>query len=99
VWAQDFPLKSKSSNSEFEETLASFLQSLSAETMATLIKNYDFAEAKVKLITSVPGVHKQKEYGHMRLGSLVSAWDFPKEKSILDYQVTCIALPQISYPS
>ena len=42
----------------------------------TFLNNYDFSSAKIRLIPSVPGYHKQKEnrlnlYGHKRLKYLL----------------------------
>lgn len=60
AWIQDFPPKSDSSSSEFEEDLVHYVSCLGLtnarkKELTNLIQSHDFSSARVKLIASVPG--------------------------------------------
>ncbi|OQR99715.1 tyrosyl-DNA phosphodiesterase [Thraustotheca clavata] len=78
IWYQDFPLKEESTTSTatntFEQDLAGYLSSLHpkvADWCATKLALYDFNQAQVILIPSVPGTYStptdMHKYGHLRL--------------------------------
>jgi hypothetical protein len=78
------------------------VDSLGAGGITTLLKTYDFSASKVKLISSVPGTHRNQQlnnYGHLKLRALLRECKWPSDKkdsedidkpSFLDYQVSYI---------
>ena len=69
VWVQDFPQRASSNKfvTSFATELREFLEALPVS--AKMLDDFDFSSAKVELITSIPGFHKNTrldKYGHMR---------------------------------
>ncbi len=71
VWSQDFALKKSSSEAtsrlnsvvDFERDLVDYLSTLGApvvEFCATHVRRFDYSNATVALLPSVPGVHTGK---------------------------------------
>jgi tyrosyl-DNA phosphodiesterase-1 len=78
IWVQDFPEKTTSSTSSnvtsFEKVLLDFWTHLTLKLPSKWLTKYDFSDAKVELVASVPGYHTGKQmeqYGHMSLRQLI----------------------------
>ncbi|KAL0485679.1 TDP1 [Acrasis kona] len=77
IWVQDFPkLKNDQmfQGNAFQKDLCKFWSRLTCELPHEWLMRYDFSDAKVDLVPSVPGCHKgsaKSQYGHMCLRSLV----------------------------
>jgi len=82
-WYQDFPKVGKENKSQvapFERDLMDFVSKL--KLSASFLRDYDFLSAKVHLVASVSGYHTGKnidQYGHMRLRSLLTSFEPPKD--------------------
>ncbi|KAI4368211.1 hypothetical protein MLD38_016795 [Melastoma candidum] len=111
LWMQDFPWKDQNSpgkGSEFETDLVDYLSALKwpefnvnlpAHGNRTLnpsfFKKFNYQDAAVRLIASVPGYHLGKnlnKWGHMKLRSTLQQYAFGKEfmKSPLVYQFSSL---------
>lgn len=80
IWVQDFPIKMSNSSSnnsiqtQFEKTLLDFWSHLTLKLPAAWLCKYDYSDAKVDLVPSVPGYHSNRQiecYGHMLLRGLI----------------------------
>lgn len=83
IWCQDFPKGTEKIPSDFKERLDKFLSSLGGKGGRNILDGYDFTKAKVDLISSIPGVHKERArftYGHLRLSEILSEIGWPKEE-------------------
>ena len=77
-WIQDFPKGSGpgslgsgpgslGSRSDFQQVLEDYLSHVGETKFLGILGEYDFSEAKGKLISSVPGSHYGNKYGHAKL--------------------------------
>ncbi|KAL6077671.1 tyrosyl-DNA phosphodiesterase 1 [Balamuthia mandrillaris] len=86
IWVQDFPRASPSAQQqttelsrEFVSYLTDYLRKMGRTSQLggfdpVRLRDYDFSQVKVRLVASVPGVHRGAEmnkYGHMRIRSLL----------------------------
>ena len=96
IYVQDFPLKaSVTIPSEFEQDLVDYLQeikvdlscsslkqaNLRLQDLITRIKQYDFNDAEVMIVASVPGYHSGtnlNKWGHMRLRTILEKHPLPE---------------------
>ncbi|QCD91881.1 tyrosyl-DNA phosphodiesterase 1 isoform X1 [Vigna unguiculata] len=111
LWMQDFPWKdqnSPSNGSGFENDLVEYLSMLkwpefsvklpslgSVSICPSFFRKFDYSDARVRLIASVPGYHSGsslKRWGHMKLRSLLQECTFDEEfkKSPLVYQFSSL---------
>lgn len=111
LWMQDFPWKDQSNPSKgcgFENDLIDYLSALKwpefSVNLATLgtfninsafFKKFDYRNAAVRLIASIPGYHtgnNMKKWGHMKLRTVLQECTFDKEfrKSPLAYQFSSL---------
>lgn len=111
LWMQDFPWKDQNSlskGSEFENDLVEYLSMLkwpefsvklpslgNVGVCPSFFRKFDYSEARVRLIASVPGYHSGaslKKWGHMKLRSLLQECTFGEEfkKSPLVYQFSSL---------
>ncbi|TYJ12942.1 hypothetical protein E1A91_A10G016300v1 [Gossypium mustelinum] len=111
LWMQDFPWKDQSNSTKgcgFENDLVDYLSTLKwPEFTANLpslgnfninsafFKKFDYSEAKVRLIASVPGYHtgsNLKKWGHMKLRTVLqdSVFDREFQRSPLVYQFSSL---------
>ncbi|XP_059437663.1 tyrosyl-DNA phosphodiesterase 1 [Corylus avellana] len=111
LWMQDFPWKDQNSPSKgcaFENDLIDYLSALkwpefsvklpalgSFNINPAFFKKFDYSEAAVRLIASVPGYHtgtNMKKWGHMKLRTVLQECTFDKEfkKSPLVYQFSSL---------
>ncbi|KAK7405871.1 hypothetical protein VNO78_07482 [Psophocarpus tetragonolobus] len=111
LWMQDFPWKdqhSLSKGSGFENDLVEYLSMLkwpefsvklpslgSVSVCPSFFRKFDYSDARVRLIASVPGYHSGtslKKWGHMKLRSLLQECTFDEEfkKSPLVYQFSSL---------
>ncbi|AES78905.2 putative phosphodiesterase I [Medicago truncatula] len=111
LWMQDFPWKdqnSPSKGSRFENDLVEYLSALKWPEFSvnlpslgnfsicpSFFKKFDYSDAMVRLIASVPGYHSGnglKKWGHMKLRSVLQECTFDKEfkKSPLVYQFSSL---------
>ncbi|KAI4295847.1 hypothetical protein L6164_035847 [Bauhinia variegata] len=98
LWMQDFPWKDKNSpnkGSGFENDLVEYLNTLKWPEVSikfpnlgdysinpSFFKKFDYSNAMVRLIASVPGYHtgtSLKKWGHMKLRSLLQECTFDEE--------------------
>jgi tyrosyl-DNA phosphodiesterase 1 len=74
VWVQDFPKSKETKSNEFKETLIDFWKQCTNGLSCKWLDSFDFSNASVDLVPSVPGFHKsenRQKYGHLRLRSLL----------------------------
>ncbi|KAL0484993.1 tyrosyl-DNA phosphodiesterase [Acrasis kona] len=77
IWVQDFPRLKKDqkvTSNSFQKDLCEFWSHLTCKLPHEWLKRYDFSEAKVDLVPSVPGYHTGKaktQYGHMCIRNLI----------------------------
>ncbi|KAL9236902.1 hypothetical protein vseg_011516 [Gypsophila vaccaria] len=111
VWMQDFPWKDQhetSNGSQFESDLVDYLKALKlpefsanlpavgrVKVDASFFKKFDYEDAVVRLIASVPGYHSGpnlKKWGHMKLRSVLEQSTFDEEfkRSPLIYQFSSL---------
>lgn len=111
LWMQDFPWKNQNEASEgcpFESDLIDYLQALKLPEFtanipalgrlkidASFFKKFNYGNAQVRLIASVPGYHSGsnlKKWGHMKLRSILEQCTFDEEfkKSPLVYQFSSL---------
>lgn len=111
LWMQDFPWKDQNSPSKgcgFEHDLIDYLSSLkwpessvnipalgNCNINPAFFKKFDYSEAAVRLIASVPGYHtgtNLKKWGHMKLRTVLQDCTFDKEfkNSPLVYQFSSL---------
>eukprot|EP00252_Welwitschia_mirabilis_P005216 TRINITY_DN15700_c0_g1_i1.p1 TRINITY_DN15700_c0_g1~~TRINITY_DN15700_c0_g1_i1.p1 ORF type:complete len:580 (-),score=95.55 TRINITY_DN15700_c0_g1_i1:217-1956(-) len=111
LWMQDFPLKDKKDTgktSAFEDDLVEYLEALEWSGCSTRIpevgdvkvnadffRRFDYSNASVRLIASVPGYHngpKLKKWGHMKLRTILQEQLFKNEfkNSPLVYQFSSL---------
>ncbi|XP_014520570.1 tyrosyl-DNA phosphodiesterase 1 [Vigna radiata var. radiata] len=111
LWMQDFPWKdqnSPSNGSGFENDLVEYLSILkwpefsvkipslgSVSLCPSFFRKFDYSDARVRLIASVPGYHSGtslKKWGHMKLRSILQECTFDEEfkKSPLVYQFSSL---------
>ncbi|KAK7308146.1 hypothetical protein VNO77_41743 [Canavalia gladiata] len=111
LWMQDFPWKDQNSLSKrsgFENDLVEYLSMLKWPEFSSKVpsfgnlsicpsffKKFDYSDAMVRLIASVPGYHSGtglKKWGHMKLRSLLQECTFDEEfkKSPLVYQFSSL---------
>ncbi|KAH7545799.1 hypothetical protein FEM48_Zijuj01G0132100 [Ziziphus jujuba var. spinosa] len=111
LWMQDFPWKGQNSPSKgcaFENDLIDYLSALKWPQFSvnlpthgrfninpSFFKNFDYTNAEVRLIASVPGYHNGtslKKWGHMKLRTVLQECTFDKEfrKSPLVYQFSSL---------
>ncbi|KAG8634391.1 tyrosyl-DNA phosphodiesterase 1 isoform X2 [Manihot esculenta] len=111
LWMQDFPWKDKQNQSQgcgFENDLVDYLNAVkwpeftiklpalgSFTINPTFFKKFDYSNAAVRLIASVPGYHtgaNLKRWGHMKLRSVLQECTFGKEfkNSPLAYQFSSL---------
>ncbi|KAL5578945.1 hypothetical protein UlMin_011387 [Ulmus minor] len=111
LWMQDFPWKEQNSpikGCAFENDLVDYLSALkwpefsvnfptrgSFSINPSFFKKFDYSNAEVRLIASVPGYHtgsNLKKWGHMKLRTVLQECTFDKEfqKSPLVYQFSSL---------
>ncbi|KAJ1408098.1 Tyrosyl-DNA phosphodiesterase I [Sesbania bispinosa] len=111
LWMQDFPWKDQNSLSKgfgFENDLIEYLSMLkwpefsvklpslgNFSICSSFFKKFDYSDAMVRLIASVPGYHTGtglKKWGHMKLRSLLQDCTFDEQfkKSPLVYQFSSL---------
>ncbi|KAM7255296.1 hypothetical protein ACFE04_020537 [Oxalis oulophora] len=111
LWMQDFPYKDQSKPNQscgFENDLIDYLNALkwpgftsnlpsvgNVTINPAFFKKFDYSNATVRLIASVPGYHtgsNLKKWGHMKLRSVLQECVFDKEfkKSPLVYQFSSL---------
>ncbi|EOY28605.1 Tyrosyl-DNA phosphodiesterase-related isoform 1 [Theobroma cacao] len=111
LWMQDFPWKDQNNSKKgcgFENDLIDYLSTLkwpeftanfpalgNFNINSTFFKKFDYSNARVRLIASVPGYHtgpNLKKWGHMKLRSVLQECVFNKEfqKSPLVYQFSSL---------
>ncbi|KAK2413955.1 tyrosyl-DNA phosphodiesterase 1, variant 2 [Trifolium repens] len=111
LWMQDFPWKDQNSLSKgsgFENDLVEYLSALkwpefsvnlpslgNLSICPSFFKKFDYSDAMVRLIASVPGYHSGnglKKWGHMKLRSVLQECTFDEEfkKSPLVYQFSSL---------
>lgn len=111
LWMQDFPWKDKNSAGKgcgFENDLTDYLSALkwpefsanipalgNIKINSSFFKKFDYTDAAVRLIASVPGYHVGpclKKWGHMKLRAVLEDCFFDKEfqKSPLIYQFSSL---------
>ncbi|CAN6552831.1 unnamed protein product [Malus baccata var. baccata] len=111
LWMQDFPWKDQNNPSKgcgFESDLIDYLSALkwpefsvnfpnlgSFKINPSFFKKFDYSDAAVRLIASVPGYHtgnNMKKWGHMKLRTVLQECIFDKEfrKSPLAYQFSSL---------
>ncbi|XP_027361209.1 tyrosyl-DNA phosphodiesterase 1 isoform X2 [Abrus precatorius] len=111
LWMQDFPWKDQNSLSKgsgFENDLVEYLNMLKWPEFSvklpslgnfsicpSFFKKFDYGDARVRLIASVPGYHSGaglKKWGHMKLRSLLQECTFDEKfkKSPLVYQFSSL---------
>ncbi|XP_021766943.1 tyrosyl-DNA phosphodiesterase 1-like isoform X1 [Chenopodium quinoa] len=111
LWMQDFPWKDQNATSKgspFESDLIDYLQALKlpeftaslpalgrVKINASFFKKFNYENAAVRLIASVPGYHSGsslKKWGHMKLRSILEQCTFDDEfkKSPLIYQFSSL---------
>ncbi|KAM2366623.1 hypothetical protein TB2_005039 [Malus domestica] len=111
LWMQDFPWKDQNNPSKgcgFEGDLIDYLNALkwpefsfnfpnlgSLKINPSFFKKFDYSDAAVRLIASVPGYHtgnNMKKWGHMKLRTVLQECIFDKEfrKSPLAYQFSSL---------
>ncbi|KAF5474729.1 hypothetical protein F2P56_006600 [Juglans regia] len=111
LWMQDFPWKDQNSPSKgcgFENDLIDYLSALKWPEFCvklpalgnfninpTFFRKFDYSNAAVRLIASVPGYHRGtnlKKWGHMKLRTVLQECTFDKEfkKSPLAYQFSSL---------
>ncbi|RDX62056.1 Tyrosyl-DNA phosphodiesterase 1 [Mucuna pruriens] len=111
LWMQDFPWKDQNSVSKgsgFENDLVEYLNMLkwpefsvklpslgNVSVCPSFFRKFDYSDARVRLIASVPGYHSGtslKKWGHMKLRSLLQECTFDEEfkKSPLIYQFSSL---------
>ncbi|KAM2481639.1 hypothetical protein PS1_005123 [Malus domestica] len=111
LWMQDFPWKDQNNPSKgcgFEGDLIDYLNALkwpefsvnfpnlgSFKINPSFFKKFDYSDAAVRLIASVPGYHtgnNMKKWGHMKLRTVLQECIFDKEfrKSPLAYQFSSL---------
>ncbi|KAK8501921.1 hypothetical protein V6N13_023299 [Hibiscus sabdariffa] len=111
LWMQDFPWKDQSNSAKgcgFENDLIDYLSALkwpeftanlpalgNFNINSTFFKKFDYSEAKVRLIASVPGYHtssNMKKWGHMKMRTVLQECVFDKEfqRSPLVYQFSSL---------
>ncbi|CAL0332101.1 unnamed protein product [Lupinus luteus] len=111
LWMQDFPWKDQNSptkGSGFENDLVEYLSALKWPEFSVKLpslgnfsinpyffKKFNYSDAMVRLIASVPGYHSGaglKKWGHMKLRSLLQECTFDEEfkKSPLIYQFSSL---------
>lgn len=111
LWMQDFPWKKQDSlnkGSGFETDLVDYLSALkwpefsvklpglgNVSFNSSFFKRFDYSNATVRLIASVPGYHTGsniKKWGHMKLRSILQECVFDKEfqNSPLIYQFSSL---------
>ncbi|XP_045795224.1 tyrosyl-DNA phosphodiesterase 1 isoform X1 [Trifolium pratense] len=111
LWMQDFPWKDQNSLSKgsgFENDLVEYLSALKWPEFSvnlpslgnfsicpSFFKKFDYSDAMVRLIASVPGYHSGnglKKWGHMKLRSVLQECTFDEEfkKSPLVYQFSSL---------
>ncbi|KAF7840668.1 tyrosyl-DNA phosphodiesterase 1 isoform X1 [Senna tora] len=111
LWMQDFPWKDQnnpSKGSEFETDLVEYLNTLKWPEFSvklpslgnfsispSFFKKFDYSNAMVRLIASVPGYHtgaSLKRWGHMKLRCLLQECTFDEEfkNSPLVYQFSSL---------
>ncbi|XP_039119814.1 tyrosyl-DNA phosphodiesterase 1 isoform X2 [Dioscorea cayenensis subsp. rotundata] len=110
LWMQDFPWKDQNSGtgSPFENDLVDYLSMLKwpefsvnlpnvghININASFFRKFDYSNAAVRLIASVPGYHigpNLKKWGHMKVRSILEEFVFDKEfhKSPLIYQFSSL---------
>ncbi|KAL1355456.1 hypothetical protein HN51_007488 [Arachis hypogaea] len=111
LWMQDFPWKDQNSLSKgsvFENDLVEYLSMLKWPEFSvklpslgnfsicpSFFKKFDYSDAMVRLIASVPGYHSgagMKKWGHMKLRSLLQECTFDDDfkKSPLIYQFSSL---------
>ncbi|KAD3337938.1 hypothetical protein R6Q59_027298 [Mikania micrantha] len=111
LWMQDFPWKNQDSSdkgSRFESDLIDYLSALKWPEFSvqlpelgkfsfnsSFFKRFDYSEATVRLIASVPGYHSGstiKKWGHMKIRSVLQDYVFDKEfrNSPLIYQFSSL---------
>lgn len=111
LWMQDFPWKERNNPSKgcaFENDLTDYLSALkwpefsvnfpnlgSFAINSSFFKEFDYSNAEVRLIASVPGYHtgvNLKKWGHMKLRTVLQECTFDREfkKSPLVYQFSSL---------
>jgi tyrosyl-DNA phosphodiesterase 1 len=92
VWVQDFPKSKETKSNEFKETLIDFWKHCTNGLSCKWLDQFDFSNACVDLVPSVPGYHKfenKQKYGHLRLRSLLERNKVQSSKSVY-YQASSI---------
>ncbi|XP_020589645.1 tyrosyl-DNA phosphodiesterase 1 isoform X2 [Phalaenopsis equestris] len=111
LWMQDFPCKNVKNlceSSLFERDLIDYLSALKLPGLnanlpkfgdvnvnASFFKKFDYSNAAVRLIASVPGYHSGpnlKKWGHMKMRVVLEECEFDKEfsKAPLAYQFSSL---------
>ncbi|CAO2842603.1 unnamed protein product [Amaranthus hypochondriacus] len=111
LWMQDFPWKDQNGTNKgcpFESDLIDYLQALKFPEFSvnfpalgrlkidySFFKKFDYGNAAVRLIASVPGYHSGsnlKKWGHMKLRSVLEKCTFEEQfrKSPLVYQFSSL---------
>ncbi|CAN0913576.1 Tyrosyl-DNA phosphodiesterase 1 [Linum grandiflorum] len=111
LWMQDFPWKDENNTNKgcgFETDLIDYLGALkwpeftarlpslgSVKINASFFKKFDYSDARVRLISYVPGYHtgsNMKKWGHMKLKAILQECVFDKEfkSSPLVYQFSSL---------
>ncbi|WCJ20295.1 Tyrosyl-DNA phosphodiesterase 1 [Euphorbia peplus] len=111
LWMQDFPWKDETGQTKkcgFENDLIDYLSALKWREFAvnlpllgnftinpSFFKKFDYSNAAVRLIASVPGYHtgaNMKKWGHMKLRNVLQECTFAKEfkNSPLVYQFSSL---------
>ncbi|KAH9325792.1 hypothetical protein KI387_005970, partial [Taxus chinensis] len=98
LWMQDFPLKDQKvprKTSPFEDDLVEYLEALEwtgcsaplpqtgdVIINAAYFRRFDYSDAEVRLVASVPGYHqgpKMEKWGHMKIRTILQEQCFDKE--------------------
>lgn len=88
IWVQDFPISNTKTTSEFQTILFEHWNLLTCGLPTTWLSKYDFSNAKVDLVPSIPGFHKEKmnDYGHLRIRSLLKKYNIKKNEGNVIFQ-------------
>jgi tyrosyl-DNA phosphodiesterase-1 len=96
LWFEDFPKRSNDSTAPFGRDLKAFVKSVGAPSVQFL-DAYDFSGTKARLISSIPGYHKEpniSKYGHLKMAELLKEFKIPPHVSddSLYFQVLYVRL-------
>lgn len=92
IWIQDFPRTTVKKSCEFLDVLCDFWKHATHGLPHEWLMNYDFSDAKVHLVPSIPGWHHDSylnKYGMKRIHTLLQKYKFTKDPSVY-YQCSSI---------